>query len=232
MGGKLDQEDAVPWLAGQQPVRLRAASADYCGGLVSSCRQRDRDYSVSLTDPRQKAPILRLAAAREWREAEGEPLDAEGKERALAGTYRPARWPEEPVYVVFRRDWDGEQRLLVPICTVIPVSHDRLPLAELVRRHHGQQGQEHAFKGPLTDLGLHHPPCRSPAAHPGFYLGTQIAQQQLRLLPEQVLPSEAQQPGLRPLIRYCVCSVWRLLCSRSNLRLDGLLHAASRREPG
>ncbi len=145
------------------------------------------------------------------------------------------------MYGVIRRDWDGEQRLLEPVCMVIPVSHDRLPVAELGRRHRGQQGQEHAFQGPLTDLGLHHPPCRSHAANQGFYLGGQIAQLLLRLLQYQALPSEARQHGLRPLIRYFVCSVGRLtrsarrlrlLCSRSNLWLDWLLPAGSRMEPG
>ncbi len=77
---------------------------------------------------------------------------------------------------VLRRDWDGQQRLLEPVYTVIPVSRDRLPLAELGRRHRGQQGQEPAFQGPLTDLGLQHPPCRSHAAPQGFYLGGQSAQ--------------------------------------------------------
>ncbi len=182
---------------------LRAASVYSCKALVSSCRQRGWDASGSVTDPRKKAPILRLAAAMGLREDAWEPLNAAGKERALAVAYRPARGPEEPVYVVIWRDWDGEQRLLEPVCTVIPVSHDRLPVAELVRRHRGQQGQEPAVQGPLTDLGLQHPPCRSHAANQGFYLGGQIAQ--LRLRP---------------------------LCSRSNLRLDWLLHAASRREPG
>ncbi len=143
--------------------------------------------------------------------------------------------------MVIRRDGDGEQRLLVPVCTVIPVSCERLPLAELVRRHHGQQGQEPAFQEPLPDLGLQPPPCRSHAAQQGFYLGGQIAQLLRRRLQYQVLPSAARQPGLRPLIRYCEGSVGRLtrsarrlrlLCSRSNLRLDWLLHAASRREPG
>ncbi len=121
---------------------------------------------------------------------------------------------------------------------MIPVSRDRLPVAELVRRHRGKQGQENALQGPLTDLGLHHPPCRSHAAHQGFHLGGQIAQ---LLLQYQVLASAARQPGLRPLIRYFVCSVGRLtrsarrrllLFSRSNLWLDWLLHAGSRREPG
>ncbi len=108
-----------------------------------------------------------------------------------------------------------------------------------MRRHRGQQGQENAFQGPLTDLGLHHPPCRSHVANQGFYLGGQIAL--LRLLPYQALPSAARQPGLRPLSWYCVGSVGRLtrsarrlrrLCSRSNLWWDWLLQAASRMEPG
>ncbi len=72
----------------------------------------------------------------ELREDEG-PLDTAGQERALAGAHQPARWPEEQVYVVLRRNWDGEQRWLVPVCMVIPVSHDRLPLAELGRQHRG-----------------------------------------------------------------------------------------------
>ncbi len=50
---------------------LRAASAYSCGALVSSCRQRGGDASGSVTDPRQKAPLLRLAAARGLREDEG-----------------------------------------------------------------------------------------------------------------------------------------------------------------
>ncbi len=186
---------------------------------------------MSGTDPRQKAPLLRLVDAMELREDKWELLDAAGKERALAVAYRPARWPEEPVCGVLRRDGDREQRLLEPVCTVIPVSRDRLPLAELGRRHRGQQGPEPASQGPLTDLGLQPPPCRSHAAHQGFYLGGQIAQ---LLLPYQVLPSAARQHGLRPLIRYCVGSArrLRLLCSRSNLWLDWLLPAASRMEPG
>ncbi len=183
---------------------------------------------------RQKAPILRRAD-------EGEPLDAVGKERALAGAYRPARGPEEPVCGVLRRDGDGEQRLPVPVCTVIPGSRDRLPLAELVRAAPRPAGAGACVPGAAEGPGLHPPPCRPHAAHQGFYLGARIAQLLLRRRPDQVLPDEARQPGLRPLIRYCVGSVGRrmrsarrlrLLCSRSNLRWDWLLHAASRRESG
>ncbi len=235
---QLDQ-DAAPLLTGRQPVGLRAASAYSCKDLASYCWRKGWEYSVSGTDPRQKAPLLRLAAARGLREDEWEPLDAAGKERAIVVAYRPARWPEEQVCVVIRRDGDGEQRLLERVCTVILVSRDRLPVAELVRRHRGKQGQENALQGPLTDLGLHHPPCRSHAANQGFCLGGQIAQ--LLLLQYQALPAAARQHGLRPLIRYFVCSVGRLtrsarrlrlLCSKSNLWVDWLLHAASRREPG
>ncbi len=85
--------DVAPLLTAQQPVRLRTASAYCCGELVSYCRQRGWDDSGSVTDPRQKAPILRLAAAMGLREDEGEPLDAARKERTLAGAYRPARGP-------------------------------------------------------------------------------------------------------------------------------------------
>ncbi len=133
--------DVAPLLTGRQLVWLRAAGAYYCKDLVSYCRRKGWEYSVSVTDPRQKAPILHLAAAMGLREDEWELLNAAGKERAIVVAYRPARWPEEPVCVVLRRDGDGEQRLPVPVCTVIPVSRDRLP---------------------LTDLGLQPPPCRSP----------------------------------------------------------------------
>ncbi len=108
---------------------------------MSSCRQRSGDDSGSVTDPRQKAPILRLADAMELREDAGEPLDAAGQKRVLAGAYRPARWPEEQVCGVLRRDGDGEQRLLEPVYTVMLVSRDRLTLAELVRRHRDSRGR-------------------------------------------------------------------------------------------
>ncbi len=133
--------DAAPWLTGRQPVGLRAASAYSCQALGSYCRQRGRDASGNVTDPRPKAPILRLADAMGLREDEGEPWDAAGKERALAVAYRPARGPEEPVCGVIRRDGHGEQRWLEPVCTVMPVSRDRLPLAELGQRHRAPHTQ-------------------------------------------------------------------------------------------
>ncbi len=97
-----------------------------------------------------------------------------------------------------------------------------------MRRHRGQQGQQHTFQRPLTDLGLQHPPCGSPAAQQDFSLGTQIAQLRLHY---QVLPSEAQRHGLWPLIRHSVGSARRLTCRARQLRLDWLLPAASQMEP-
>ncbi len=145
---------------------VRAASADSGGALASSYRQRGWADAVSVTDPRHKAPLLRQAAALELPEDAGEPLNAEGRERALAGAPQPPPRPEAQVDGVIRRDRNGEQRLPGPVYTGIPVSQDRLPLAELVRRHRGRQGQEHAFQEPLPDLGLPHLPCRSHAGEP------------------------------------------------------------------
>ena len=95
---------------------------------------------------------------------------------------------------------EGEQGLLEPRYTVMLVSRDDLPLAELVRGHRSQQGQENARKGPLTDLGRHHPPGKSYQAHQAFHWCGQIAQLLLRRLPYQLRPGAARRHGLRPLL--------------------------------
>ena len=66
---------------------------------------------------------------------------------------------------------------------VILTSRADLPLPEVVRRHRGKQGQENAQKGPLTELGLHHPQCKSYVADQAFYPCGQIAQWLLELVP-------------------------------------------------
>ena len=97
-----------------------------------------------------------------------------------------------------------------------------------MRRHRGKQGQENAFKGPLIDLDLHHPPCRKFRANQAFYICGQLAQMLLRAVQYQLLPARARRHGLRPLIRYLVRSGrrWRLDFARNNFRLDWLYHAA------
>lgn len=235
------ERDVAPLLGEAAGVWLRADSAYYCHELVAYCRQRGWDYSLSVTDPRQKAPLLRIVEAVQLAEAEWVALDEDGHERATLVYYRPGQWASEEAYVVVRQDRDGDQPRLLPAWTVILVSRDDLSLPELVRRHRGKQGQENALKGPLSELGLHHPPCRSYQANQAFYLCGQIAQLLLRSLQYQMLPEAAREHGLRPLIRHLVRSVGRLVRSgrrqrllfgRGNYRLDWLVYAAGRLEPG
>ena len=89
----------------------------------------------------------------------------------------------------------------------------------VVRRHRGKQGQEHAQKGPLTALGLHHPPCKSYVANQAFYPCGQIAQLLLELVQYQLLPAKARQHGLRPLTRDFVQTAGRLTRSGRRLRM-------------
>ena len=72
----------------------------------------------------------------------------------------------------------------------------------LVRRHRAKQGQENAFKGPLTDLGLHHPPCRSYRANQAFYALGHIAQALLWAVQVTALPKGARRHGIRQVIRH------------------------------
>ena len=110
------------------------------------------------------------------------------EEEAIFATHGPSGWDREQHYVVVRRRTENGQRLLIPRRTVILVSRDDLSLKELVRRHRGKQGQENAFKGPLRDMDLHHPPCRGYRANRAFYALGQIAQVLLRAVQYEALP--------------------------------------------
>ena len=138
-----------------------------------------------------------------------------------------------------RRLYDGPQLRLTPAYTVILVSRDDLDVAELVRRHRSKQGQENAFKGPLIDLDLHHPPCRRVRANQAFYACGQIAQMLLRAVQYELLPVAARAHGLRTLIRHLIRTVARLVhtgkrglldFAKSNFRLDWLLYATRQLE--
>ncbi len=124
--------------------------------------------------------------------------------------------------------------LLVPRHTVMLVSRDDLPLKELVLRHRGKQGQENAFKGPLRDMDLHHPPCRGYRANQAFYALGQIAQVLLRAVQYGALPKSARRHGIRPVIRHVMRATAhmvrtaRRVCLRfakTNFRLDWLYRA-------
>ena len=115
-------------------------------------------------------------------------------ESATWVSHRPDGWQEQS-YVVIRKLYDGVQRRLTPAYTVILVSRTDLPLAELVHRHRGKQGRENAFKGPLIDMDLHHPPCRRFCANQAFYACGQLAQVLLRAIQYQLLPGTARRQG-------------------------------------
>ncbi len=55
-------------------------------------------------------------------------------------------------------------------------------------QHRGKQGQGNVFRGPLIDLDLHHPPCRSFTANQAFYLCGLLAQALLCAVQYWLLP--------------------------------------------
>jgi len=211
-------------------VWLRADNAYYKGELVRECAKRGWDYSISLTRDGWRKPVLE--------QLEGLPdsawTDIGMEEEAIFATHRPSGWDREQHYVVVRRRSRGGQLLLVPHHTVTLVSRNDLALEELVRRHRGKQGQENTFKGPLRDMDLHHPPCRSCRANQAFYALGQIAQVLLRAVQHTALPRGARRRGIRSVIRYVVGAVahmartarrvW-LRFAKTNHRLDWL-HSA------
>lgn len=224
------EEDVAPLLGKDVPVWARADNAYYKRDFVRYCVQQGWDYSVSVTHPTYRRPILALLGSLQ----ESAWADIGFGETATLVKYRPGGWKEQS-YVVIRKLYEDRQQLLTPAYTIILVSRDDLELKELVHRHRGKQGQENAFKGPLIDMDLHHPPCRKFAANQAFYTCGQLAQLLLRAVQYQLLPAQARKHGLRPLIRYLMRSVarlvhtgrrWRLDFAKNNFRLDWLVHAA------
>ena len=169
-GGRvtLNWRRLLEWTAGMlpagTPVWLRADNAYYKGDLVRLCAERGWDFSISLTNDLWRGPVLE--------QLEGLPdsawTDIGMEEEATFATHRPRGWEREQHYVVVRRRTEGGQLLLVPRHTVVLVSRNDLPLKELVVRHRAKQGQENAFKGPLTDLGLPPPAVPVLPGQPGL----------------------------------------------------------------
>ena len=130
---------------------------------MTFCREQKWDHSISVTRSGRKAPVL--GQLEDLRESAWEDIGL--CEQAVLVRHSLDSWVEHP-YVVVRKFLEGAQREMFPVQTVIPVSRDNLPLAELVRRYRGKQGQKNAFKGPLRDLDLHHLPCRRLLANQAF----------------------------------------------------------------
>ena len=151
------EADVAPLLPEGTPVWVRADNA-YCGEpFAAFFRKRGWNYSVSVTNPSSKAPVLE--------QLQGLPESAWEEiglcEEAVLVRHRPRGYSEHPCVAV-RKLVKGTQGQLFPVRTIILVSRDSLPLAELVRRHRGKQGQENAFKGAAAGLG----PAPSPAGQP------------------------------------------------------------------
>ena len=227
-------ETVAPWIGKDTPVWVHVDNAYYSHDFVDFCHARGWDYSVSVTHEGFRRPVLESIEdlpETAW-------TDIGLGEEATLTWHRPQGWREHP-YVVIRRTHDGPQGLLQPAYTVILVSRDDLPLEELVRRHRQKQGQENAFKGPLIDLDLHHPPCRAFHANQAYYLCGQLAQLLLRMIQYRLLPAKARRHGIRPIIRHLIRTAarlvrsarrWRLDFSKTAFRLDWLYHAACQLE--
>jgi len=235
-GGRvtLNWRKLLNWTAGMvpqgTPVWLRADNAYYKRDLVVECAERGWDYSISVTHDGWRKPVLEQLEGL----ADSAWTDIGMEEEAIFATHCPSGWEREQHYVVVRRRSQGGQLLLVPHHTVTLVSRNDLALQELVHRHRGKQGQENAFKGPLRDMDLHHPPCRSYRANQAFYVLGQIAQVLLRAVQYTALPKSARRHGIRSVIRYIVRTAAYMVrtgrrvvmrFAKTNYRLDWLYAA-------
>lgn len=233
-GWREQLEEVAPLLEGRR-VWLRADNAYYNGQVVAYCRQRGWDYSISVTHEKFKEPLWQ--ELRYLREDDWQWISDDRTEEAAVICHQPQGWEEMESYLVVRSWWDGAQRRLTPRHTFILVSRVDLPLAELVRRHRGKQGQENAQKGPLIDLDLHHPPCSRLGANQAFYTAAQLAQVLLCAVQYRLLPESARSHGIRTVIRDLVRVPARLVrrgrrwvvrLAKTVLHLQWLVYAADR----
>jgi len=230
------EKDIAPMLDGV-PVWFLADNAYYRKDVVDYLYERGWDYSISVTNNTYKRPLkqeLKHLSTDDWQRISL-------TEESTLVYHKPSGWKNEQAYLVVRTQWDGDQKLLAPRYTYILVSRTDLPLEELVKRHRGKCGRENAFKGPLIDLDLHHPPCLKFDANRAFYTSGQIAQILLVAVQYMLLPEAARVHGIRTIIRDMVRVAGRLVRSgrkwimkfaKTALHLYWIAHAADRLEAG
>ncbi len=131
---------------GMKQYWLQADNAYYRKDVVSYCRQRGWDYSISVTHGTYKRPIL--AKSTDVPETAWEKVGYQ--EDAMIVSYKPGEWKQAENYLIVRSQWDGTQKLAFPRYTVICVSRKDLPCTELLLRHRRKQGMENELKGPLN----------------------------------------------------------------------------------
>lgn len=212
---------------------VRADNAYYRGDFVRWLQGQRWDYSISVTNDNNKAPVLRQVrgdSGHHWRRLNDD-------EHATLVWHQPAGWDRPQAYVVVCTRYEGAQALIEERYQVIAVSRTDLSVAELVRRHRAKQGQENALKGPLVEMDLHHPPCKSLAANAAFYSLAQIAQVLLMALKYEALPQGAHSLGVGRLMRTVVRLAGKLTqsgrqlhlwLSKGTVRLDWLAHCANK----
>ena len=132
---------------------------------MRDCVARGWDYSISVTHDNWRRRVFEqhidLPDAA-W-------TDVGLQERAILEPHHPGDWDAEQHNVVVRRRNRHGHGLLIPQRTVIWVPHSDLTPEKLVMRRQAKRGQESAYKGPLPDLDLNHPQCRSNWANQAFY---------------------------------------------------------------
>ena len=228
------RRDVAPLLPADVPVWFAVDNA-YCrGDFVDFMDAQGWDFSISVTNDNVKKAILKRidpdAVWTPWRD------DDLADVREVM--YKPSGWSRACRCVVVRRLVAKEgERDLFPSYTVVMTSDHRLGHDEVLTRHWQKQGFENGFKGPLREMNLHHPPCAALAGNQVYYLCGLIAQILLTHLQYALLPADARQVGLRPLIRDLMRSVAKLtrsgrcLClkfSKDRLRFHWLVDAMNR----
>ena len=122
---------------------------------------RGWDYSVSVTDANKCRPVLDVVEdlpEHGW-------TDIGMGESATWGALPPGEEEGRAELRGGARDGAASGRVVPPAFAVILGRTATIcRMAEVVRRHRGKQGHENAFKGPLVDMDLHHPPCRAATA--------------------------------------------------------------------
>ena len=224
-------EDVVPVIPADVPVWVTMDNAYYRGDLVKQLDTLGWDWSISVTNPNNKRPVLDLVDDQvPW-----SPLSDSDDEDVYDVWYCPTGWTRPVRYVIVRR-WihaSGETELF-PTYTVIATSNDRVSRAAVVQRHRAKQGWENGFKGPLRAMDLHHPPTASLVGNQLYYTCGLLAQQLLVAMQYDMLPAAARTCGLRPLIRDVIGTVakltrsarrYQLAFAKSNPQLAWLIHA-------
>ena len=225
------EEDLVPVIPAAVPVWVTMDDAYDRGDLVTHLDTLGWDWSIAVTNPNNKRPVLEgVDAQGSW-----SPLPASDDEDVYDVWYQPSGWTRWVRYVIVRR-WSqpcGETELF-PMYTVIATSNEQVSAATVVMRHRAKQGWENGFKGPLREMDLHHPPTASLRGNQLYYTCGLLAQKLLVAMQYAMLPPDARTCGLRPLIRDVIGTVAKLTRSarrrqlafaKSNPKLAWLIHA-------